>query len=279
MSSSGEFLFFVASLPALWQVPRVFAPVRMNSGGTHFTGLYRRYSVRTHTGYASDITTRTDKLQTGSVRATGSGMVTGGMYSGQATVHDNRVTHEKEHTKFFLTDESGATQSVDTVNVRPTIGEGHVVSVAWLVHGGKTGNAFLVYNHTTNEVRAEPVRLGWLMADRGLAKMVLRLRPGYMILMGVLIVTFPLLLLFVYAAKWHVRRFVKRGAKPLYSAMQQRARELPQRQRTITIPTQAGPAHVIDLAGQMDKISALHNSGALTDDEFQAAKGRLLGST
>lgn len=280
MSSSAEFLVFLAILPALWQVPRMFLPVRMDAAGTHFTGLYRRYSVRTHTGYVSDIQTHTDKFQTGHVTASTSGMMTGSMFSGSTTFYDGRVTHKRQHTKFFLTDGSGSAQPVDTVNVNPSIGEGHLVSVAWLIHNGKTGNAFLIYNHTTRRVRAEPVRLGWLSAPYGLSKMVLPLPAAYMILLCVLLVTIPLQLAFVFAAKWQAGRFLKHGSEPLTAAMRRRAETMPSHLVNLNaIPAQPGPSEVIDLAAQMKEISALHDSGALTDEEFQAAKTRLLERT
>ena len=281
MSPSGEFIVFLAAIPVLWQVPRSFLPVRMDASGTRFTGLYSRYSVRTHTGYVSDIRTRTDKLKTGTVSARTTGIITGDMFTASTTTTDTRKTHERVHTEFFLTDDRGSAQPVDAVNVKPAIGEGHLVSAAWLVHNGKTGNAFLVYNHTTRQVSAEPVRLAWLSAPRGLSKMVLPLPAVYMILLCLMIVTIPLQLLFVYAAKWQVRRFLRHGSGPLKSAMQQRAEAMPARlpQTPIAVPPQAGPETVIDLAGQVKEMSELRNSGVLTDEEFQAAKDKLLGRT
>ena len=85
-------------------------------------------------------------------------MVIGGTYSGTTTVTDRRRTFKVNHTQFFLADQTGATQTVDAANVNPAIGNGHLVSAAWLVHNGKRGNAFLIYNHTTGSVYIEQTR-------------------------------------------------------------------------------------------------------------------------
>ena len=43
-------------------------------------------------------------------------------------------------------------------------------------------------------------------------------------------------------------------------------------------PPQAPPAAGPSVADQLQQIAALHQQGALTDDEFAAAKAKLLGS-
>lgn len=274
MDSSTSFLIFVATFPVWWQIPRVFWPVRMDSGGTRFTGLYRRYSVRTFTGYASDIGSRTDKLTVGSVSAHTT--VTGGVAS--TTVSDNRTTMKRLHTEFFLTDATGATQSVDAVNVGPSIGAGHLVSAAWMVHNGKVGNAFLVFNHTTNRVYVEKTQRGSRNADRGLAKMLIPLPTIYVVLMVLAIVTFPLLALYGLAAMWHMRAFRTRGSRPLVNRLHQTAAGMtPANQpASIVVPNQSPPQETIDLVSQVKEMKALHDSGALTAAEYDAAKAKLL---
>jgi len=39
----------------------------------------------------------------------------------------------------------------------------------------------------------------------------------------------------------------------------------------------AGPAPADDTTGELERLASLHQSGALTDDEFAAAKAKLLG--
>lgn len=272
-------LIFIILIPILWQVPRTFWPVRLNADGTRFTGLYQRYSVSSFTGYASDIRTWADKRTIGSVSAQTTGMAVGGSLTASTTFVDNRRTFTTPHTGFFLRDNTGATASVDAANVLPAVGEGHLVSAAWLVHNGKTGNAFLIYNHTTDRVYVETTRRGMQNAPRGLAKLVLPLPVAYQALLFLAIVTIPLVIIFGVGAGWQVRDFRKRGARPLVSALQQRASgmSLGVSPASGAVPAQPRRDDVIDLVTQVKEIAALQESGALTPDEFQAAKTKLLG--
>jgi hypothetical protein len=216
-------LVFLLLLPILWQLPRTFWPLHLDSTATRFTGLYRRYSIDTFTGHVSNVQTSADTQTIGSVTAHTSGMVIGGTYSGTTTVSDNRKTFKVDHTQFFLADQSGATQTVDAANVKPAIGNGHLVSAAWLVHNGKRGNAFLVYNHTTDSVYIEQTRRASKNAPRGLAKMVIRLPLAYQVVLWLLIVTWPLIILIAAGAELQLRWFRKHAAKPLARALARRA--------------------------------------------------------
>jgi hypothetical protein len=269
---------FIVLFPVLWQVPRVFWPIRLNASATHFTGLYRRYSVSSFTGYSSDIQTWTDERTIGSVSAQTSGTSIGGNVD--ITVVDRRRQFSTPHTGFFLTDSTGATVPVDATNVSPSVGEGHLVSAAWIVHNRKAGNAFVVYNHTTDTVYLEATRSRTENARRGLFKMVFPLPVVYQVLLFLGIVTIPLMVVFGASAHWHVRRFRKRGVRPLVSALKQGAAGMPLGGSSAALrsaPAQSQPNDVIDLVTQVKEITALHESGALTADEFQAAKTKLLG--
>ena len=254
--------------PLLWQLPRIFWPVRLDSSGTRFTGLYRRYSIETFTGYASGIRTWTGAtLNTGSVSATATGQMIGGSFTGSATVSDTRRTFTTEHTGFFLEDEAGVVREVDAASVSPAIWDGHLVSAAWLVHNHKPGNAFLVYNHTTGSVYLESTPRGGLNARRGFVKMVFTLPFLYQALLWIAIVTIPVMLLFVLGVAGQLWWFGKRGVRPLMAVLERRAAEMPSRRLS---------AGTIDLASQVKELTALHHSGSLTSDEFQAAKAKLL---
>ena len=276
MSSVGT-IAFIVMVPVLWQVPRTFWPVRLNADGSRFTGLYRRYCVETFTGYASDIRESTSEMTVGSVSAQTTGMAIGGTYSGSTTVYDGRRTFTTFYTRFFLTDGAGKSRTVDAVNVRPSIGEGHLVSAAWLVHNGKAGNAFLVYNHTSGDVWLEKTQVGVRNAKRGLVRMVLRMPTAYVVLLCILIVTIPLVFILGLGVEWQLKIFNKWGSKPLIASLHQRAAGLPARAAPAQVPAQAKPDRVIDLASQVKEITALHDSGALSDDEFQTAKTKILG--
>lgn len=278
MSSVGV-IAFVALCPVLWQVPRTFWPVRLNADGTRFTGLYRRYSVETFTGYVSDVRESTSEKTVGSVSASTFGTAIGNTYQGTTTISDGRRTFTTFYTDFFLTDQAGKSRTVSAVNVRPSIGAGHLATAAWLVHNGKEGNAFVVYNHTTGEVWMEKTHVGVRMAKRGLVKMVMRLPTAYVVILCLSIVGIPLVILLGLGAEWQLKIFNKWGVKPLVAALHQRANGLPSRaaQASASVPSQKQPDRVIDLAQQVKEITELHDSGALTNEEFQAAKTKLLG--
>jgi hypothetical protein len=52
----------------------------------------------------------------------------------------------------------------------------------------------------------------------------------------------------------------------------------PQQQQYAPPPQQAAPAAGPSMTDQLQQIAALHQQGALTDDEFAAAKAKLLGT-
>jgi hypothetical protein len=192
-------------------------------------GLYQRDSIETFTGYASGVRTWTETRNAGSVSASTTSMMIGGTATASTTVIDTRRTFTTVHTGFFLEDETGATRDVDAANVGPSIAEGHLASAAWLVHNQKSGNAFLVYNHTTGSVYVDTTKSGGMTARRGLVSTALKLPLAYQVLGFLLIATIPLMLLFGLGAQWQVRRFRKRGARPLMAVLERRAAEMPSR--------------------------------------------------
>jgi len=267
-------LIILISLPILWQVPRTFWPVRLNASGTRFTGLYRRYSIATFTGYASGVRTSTETRTHGSVTGHTTGVASGSGISATTSFSDNRRTFTTYHTRFFLTDHSGATQDVDAANVGPAIAEGHLVSAAWLVHNGKRGNAFAVYNHTSNSCYLEVTSRGGMVARRGLNKMVFKLPLAYQVLLMVLIVTIPVIVVLAIGAHLQLKLFSKRSVRPLVAAMERSAAQVPQR---VAVPLDAGSNG--DFTSQMKDVTALYDAGSLTAEEFHIAKARLLGGS
>ncbi len=226
------FLLVVLLAPALWQIPRVFWPLQLNAVGDAFTGLYRRYSIATFTGYASDLRESQVDSVVGSVRGHTSGTLTAdGQFFGTTTVSDNRKMFTTYYSRFFLTDHTGDTREAIAANVRPSIGEGHLVSAAWLVHNRKLGNAFLVYDHTTNLIYWEVTRSAMGTAKRGLTKMVMRLPTAYVALLCLAIVTIPLLVVFALSAQIHLWIFRNRAGKRLLKVLDRRASEFPSTRR------------------------------------------------
>jgi hypothetical protein len=205
--------------PILWQLPRTFWPLHLNSSATGFTGLYRRYSIVMFTGHASDVQTGSEARTIGSISA----QTTSTGYSATTTVTDRRRVFKIHHTTFFLRDQAGTTRQFDAANVGPSIGNGHLVSAACLVHNGKSGNAFLVFNHTTGSVFVETTRRGMQNAPHGITKMVIRLPLAHQVLLWLLIVTWPLILLIALGAQWQLRWFRKHSIKPLVAALERHA--------------------------------------------------------
>ena len=158
------------------------------------------------------------------------------------------------------------------------------MSVAQLVHNGQAGNTFLVYDHTTDQYYTEQTRRSMRNAGRGLTKMVLRLPLAIQVLLFVAIVTIPLMLIFGIGGQWQLRRFRKRrhhGIRALVTAFIQAAALMPAAPSAATAsrPPQNLPgAGAPDLVAQVQQITELHMAGALTAQEFQLAKARLLNT-
>jgi hypothetical protein len=208
--------------PFVLQVPRVLWPVRLDTSASRFTGLYRRYRVVTVTGHASNIHTFTTVgRQTGTV--SGSGTVIGS--TAHVTLFDNRRNWTTDHTTFFVQQPSGATSQFDAANVNPALGEGHLVSVAQLIHGRRPGNAFVVYNHTTGNAYVETISRGQLPPRRGLVRMIRPLSDYHIAGLTLLIVTIPVVLVIGLGVEAQLRLFRRVGVRRLLTVMQRQAAE------------------------------------------------------
>jgi hypothetical protein len=75
-------------------------------------------------------------------------------------------------------------------------------------------------------------------------------------------------------AHWQVKWFRKRGVKPLVASLSKQAAQMPPVQPTAA--STRSSAAVGDLASQMREIAEMHQSGALSVEEFHAAKAKLL---
>jgi hypothetical protein len=62
------------------------------------------------------------------------------------------------------------------------------------------------------------------------------------------------------------------------SSLEQQQGGPPPQQQYAPPPQQAAPAAGPSMTDQLQQIAALHQQGALTDDEFAAAKAKLLGT-
>jgi hypothetical protein len=267
-------LLVVVFGPVVWQIPKALWPARLNRSATRFTGLYRRWKVETITGRVGGHESGSSSRTIGNVTAYASGDV--------ITVSDRRHHFQTDYDSFFLTDADGATHAIRTANVLPSVGEGHLVSAAVLAHGGKTGYAFVVYNHSTGTYHTmQHYRRGLdVPPKRSFARMVFHLGAFHQL---VAILCAGLGILLGILAHVQMARFNKFGVKPLLRVMEQRAAEESSAdarthevaERTLPrAPTPAEPSP--DIVEQIHRLAELHGSGALSAEQFEAAKAKLL---
>jgi hypothetical protein len=62
------------------------------------------------------------------------------------------------------------------------------------------------------------------------------------------------------------------------AAQDQRISDLEQQQAAVPAPRDPGGQPAPSMAGQLNQLADLHSQGVLTDDEFAAAKAKLLGT-
>lgn len=261
--------------PILWQIPKAVWPVRLNRSATRFTGLYRRWKVETITGRVSDHQSATASRTMGHITAYDSG---GGVIS----VSDGRRRFETNYDSFYLTDAAGTTHTIRTANVSPSVGQGHLVSAAVLAHGDKSGYAFVVYNHSTGHYwTMQHYRRGIDVPPKiSLTRMVFHLGKWHQ-LAAILCAGLG----FVLGALAHIQMaaFNKLGVKPLLRRMEQRGAEESAAEAKTREPVERSlppaPTPVVaspDIVEQIHRLTELHGSGALSAEQFEAAKAKLL---
>jgi hypothetical protein len=272
-------LLIVAFGPILWQIPKALWPLRLNRSATRFTGLYRRYAVDTITGHASAHASSTSSRTIG---GTSGGHVSGwlsdsGTFYGSVSAPNAGHTFSTLHDMFYVTEADGTTHAIRTANVSPSVGEGHLVSAAVLVHGARRGNAFVVYNHTIGEWWIERYRRGRDVPPKGThLKMVWHLGAIHQ-LIAVLCAGLGILLGIL--AQSQLAAFRKIGVKRLISRMERRAQEVSATAaQTPALASPGAPAPGAGIATQLRELTDLHSSGALTADQLEAAKAKLLGT-
>jgi hypothetical protein len=271
-------VMIVAFGPILWQVPKALWPLRLNRSATRFTGLYRRYAIETITGYASGHASSTSSRTIGGRSGgTVNGTISGDTIFASISAPTAGHTFNTLHDMFYVTEADGRTRAIRTANVSPSVGEGHLVSAALLVHGARPGNAFVVYNHTIGEWWIERYRRGRDVPPKGthlrmvwhlgaIHQLIALLCAGLGILLGIL-------------AQTQLAAFRKIGVKPLISLMERRPQEvLAMAAQTTALPSPVVPGPGADIATQVRELTELYSSGALSAEQFEAAKGKLLAT-
>jgi len=246
-------LSLLALLPMLLRSPKALLPIRVSARDpSRLAGLFQRYSVQSFTGRASDAGKRSDSYTTGSVNSTA------GSDGQPASMSTSISTKVVVTDRFFLTDPQSQVMSFESSGFEARVGNGHVVSVAWVIRGfGRSGPYFLVYNHTTGER---------FFSDEAIRKRLTFPYPTvYVAALFLLVLPIPILLFFALAEALQRARFKSAGVKALADVLESRA--------AMVTPT---PASTADLTGSLKELSALRDSGALTQAEFDSAKARVL---
>jgi hypothetical protein len=247
----------IALLPVLLRTRKiVFTPLRVSDKDPwRLAGPYWRYKILTFTGYASDVGQRSDSYTTGTI---GSSLGANGQVS---SVRGSISTGVVVVDRFFLADDQGQAQSFQLSGFNAGIGEGHLVSVAWVKHGhAKKARYFMVHNHTTGQS---------FFSDSDIRKgITFPFPPLYVAALILMILPLAVLVPFGLVDIWQVRRFKRKGVRPLIEALAANAPG----------PPMAAPGVAGTVASQIKEIVALRDSGALTEPEFEAAKAKLLGA-
>lgn len=254
-------LSVIALAPMLLRAPKALLPLRVSRDDpSRFAGLFRRYAIGTITGFASDVGKRSDSYTQGSIDSTL------GADGHPASVRGSVQTEVVVTDRFFLTDVHGHVQSFEGADFDARVGDGHVVSLAWVIKGlKKSGPYFLIYNHTTGEA---------FFSDKAIRRALTFPFPAiYIALLFLMILPVPVLIFFALLELWQKFWFERSGVEPLIAQLQAQA---PSPARRPEAPAEAGAAGSPDLAGALRELSALKESGALSDAEFAAAKAKVL---
>ncbi len=267
----------VALIPMLLRTPKALSPLRVSrQDSSRFAGLFRRYAIHTFTGFASDAVKRSDSYTAGKISSTmgsdGHPAYVGGSIQTQVVVTD----------RFFLADSRGNTQAFEGSGFNARVGNGHVVSLAWVTHGmRKSGPYFLIYNHATGET---------FFNDKAITKrLTLPFPTLYIALLGLLILPLPVLIIFGLIERWQRFRFERAGVRPLLKALDGQATTLEaqqgseERERSVAsvaprpLEAAAKPSRVqADPATSLRELADLRDSGAISEAEFATAKAKIL---
>jgi hypothetical protein len=263
-------LSVIALLPMLLRAPKALTSLRISSDDqSRFSGMFRRYAIHTFTGYASDVDKRGDSYTRGSISST-----TSTNYDVTASFnHSTSVTGSIDTEvvitdRFFLSNEKGQSQSFEGTGFEAQVGNGHLVSLAWVIRGRKrSGRYFLIYNHATGES---------FFNDKAIRKALTFPYPaGYIAILILMILPIPVVAFFGLAAMLQARRFQSVGVPPLISSLESGAVSLPVRAE-LTVQVAADTSTTRDLASALKEITALRDAGALSQTEFETAKAKLL---
>jgi hypothetical protein len=247
--------------PVLLRTPRFVFPLKVDPGDpTRFKGLWlRRYRIVTVTGWANDVAKGRHSVVTGSVT---SRMNTDG---GVIGVSGQTQTEVVVTDSFFLRCSDGHIESISVTGFEAHIANGHCVSVVGYAKGNRS-RYFLICDHTTNN---------GFWNTKALYPLWIPQVPIYIAAMIFTGIGFGVVVIYGIAGSVQAALFRKRGVAPLYASLNEKAASLP-RPPTDSPSASAATAGSTGIAAELERLTALRESGALSDDEFSAAKASLL---
>ena len=255
-------LSVIALVPMLLRAPKALSPLRVGADDpSRFAGLFRRYAIHSFTGYASGVGKRSDSYTRGSIEGGGGG-------DAGVSISGSIDTEVVVTDRFFLTGAEGKSMSFEGAGFDAMVGNGHVVSLIWVIRGRKrSGSYFLIFDHSTGES---------FFDDKRIAKAITFPYPGfYLGLLCLMILPLPVVAFFWLAEAWQVGRFKRAGVKPLLAALRSDAETLAVEPEPAAVTVSAGAG---DVASGLKELAALRESGSLSELEFETAKARLLGA-
>jgi hypothetical protein len=204
-------LSVIALLPMLLRAPKALSPIHVGARDlSRLSGLFRRYKIRTFTGRASDVGKRSDNITKGSSRTVS------GADGRPVGVTTDINTEVVVTDSFFLTDDKGQAMSFEAAGFEARVGNGHSVSLVWLIKGfSRSGRYLAIFDHTTEEV---------FYSDRVIRKLLtFPYPPIYVAILILMILPLPVLIFFVIVEWVQRARFKSAGLDALIPVMSERA--------------------------------------------------------
>ena len=252
----------IALIPMLLRARRALLPLRTTTDSPpRFARPFGAYKITTFTGRAGEVGKRTESTTRGSIGSSR------GAYQEVGSVSGSVWTTHTTIDQFFVTAIDGTTDSFQLRDFDVAIADGNVVSLAAVSRGKRSNVVFLVHNHTTGRT---------YFNDKALRSITFPWNKYYVALLTVLVLTFPVLCFFGAVEMWQIRRFKASGFEPLVQALDAAASAVVSAQAGS--PSQPGPQTdgARGISGELQEITRLRESGALSEAEFDAAKSKLL---
>jgi hypothetical protein len=273
----------VVSLQLLF---RSFFPLRLKeSSPWNFAKPYGAYVLGTFTGFVENAS------KASTTRTTGATGTISSVTDHMSTVRIKTHTTTTVSNEFTLTDAEGGSMAVSLKNFDAHIGTGHQVSVGWITWKQWNGAYLFVRNHTTGQTyqstsrgRGSPL-WGLQFADKRGWRGMLQKTSWVLGILGLLL-CLPIHIVARLILRARRRAFASTGLRPLEQALDQKAAQMralmtartPARSTALAPPTHPSnlPTPTPSTSEELTRLFQLHQQGALTAEEYESAKQRIL---